>query len=126
MVPQPHYERSELLDRRVMGLLSMKLGKIWFGSTLWNDEDTQMWLSHGLPAFLSLRFYEFKYGKNGGIFDFINWMNPEFREHFIEEMARNNDLELIKPIATSFRENPAACLSTRSERKHFWKDFKIL
>ncbi|MGA1484633.1 MAG: M1 family aminopeptidase [bacterium] len=107
MVPQPHYERSELLDRRVMGLLSMKLGRIWFGSTLWNDEDTQMWLSHGLPTFLSLRFYEFKYGKNGGIFDFINWMNPEFREHFIEEMARNNDLELIKPIVTSFRENPA-------------------
>ena len=107
MVPQPHYERSELLDRRVMGLLSMKLGRIWFGSTLWNDEDTQMWLSHGLPTFLSLRFYEHKYGKNGGIFDFINWMNPEFREHFIEEMARNNNLELLKPIVTSFRENPA-------------------
>ena len=107
MVPQPHYERSELLDRRVMGLLSMELGRIWFGSTLWNDEDTQMWLSHGLPTFLSLRFYEHKYGKNGGIFDFINWMNPEYREHFIEEMARNNDLELIKPIVTSFRENPA-------------------
>ncbi len=107
MVPQPHYERSELLDRRVMGLLSMKLGRIWFGSNLWNDEDTQMWLSHGLPTFLSLRFYEHKYGKNGGIFDFINWMNPEYREHFIEEMARNNELELIKPIVTSFRENPA-------------------
>jgi hypothetical protein len=107
LVPQPHYERSELLDRRVMGLLSMKLGRIWFGSTLWNDADTQMWLSHGLPIYFSLHFYEQKYGKNGGIFDFINWMNPEFKEHFIEEMARNNDLELLKPITSSFRENPS-------------------
>ena len=90
-----------------MGLLSMKLGRIWFAPLCWNDEDTQMWLSHGLPTFLSLRFYEHKYGKNRGIFDFINWMNPEFREHFIEEMARNNNLELLKPIVTSFRENPA-------------------
>ncbi|MAC44347.1 MAG: hypothetical protein CL913_10470 [Deltaproteobacteria bacterium] len=107
MVTQPHYKRSELLDRRVLGLLSMKLGRIWFGSTLWNDKDTQMWLNHGLPIYFSLHFYEHKYGKNGGIFDFINWMNPEFREHFIEEMARDNDLELLKPIASSFRENPA-------------------
>ena len=114
MVPQPHYERSKLLDRRVLGLLSMKLGQIWFGSTIWNDVDTQMWLNHGLPIYFSLHFYEHKYGKNGGIFDFINWMNPEFREHFVEEMARNTDLELLKPIVSSFRENPATQAQLRA------------
>ena len=68
-------------------------------------------------------------------------MNPEFREHFIEEMARNNNLELLKPIATSFRENPATQAHLRAvnykaasvismleyevEREHFLEDFNF-
>lgn len=107
LVPQPHYERSEMLDRRVVGLVTMRLGQIWFGETIWNNEDTQMWLSRGLPVFLSLRFYEQRFGRDAGIFDFINWMNPQFREHFIEEMAREGKKELQKPIVYSFRDNPA-------------------
>jgi hypothetical protein len=107
LVTRPHYERTEFMDRRVLGLFTMGLGKLWFGETIWHNEDSQMWLSRGIPIFLSMRFYEQKFGRDAGIFDFINWMNPQFKEHFVEDMARSGKLELLRPIASSFRENAA-------------------
>ena len=54
-VPLPNYKRSELMDRQALGFLTRSLGKLWFGESIWNDQEKQLWLSLGIPAFLGLR-----------------------------------------------------------------------
>ncbi|MGA0350826.1 MAG: M1 family aminopeptidase [bacterium] len=103
LIPLPNYKRSGFLDRRVLGLVSLSLGQLWFGEKIWNDEDLGLWISKGIPAFLGLRFFEQHYGKDAGIFGFIDWMNPRFREHFIEDMALSNNEETAHPIYASFQ-----------------------
>ena len=83
----------------------MSLGQLWFGEKVWNDEDLELSISRGIPAFLGLRFFEQHYGKDAGIFGFIDWMNPRFREHFIEDMALSNNEETAHPIYASFKES---------------------
>ena len=103
LIPLPNYKRSGFLDRRVLGLVSLSLGQLWFGEKIWNDEDLELWISRGIPAFLGLRLFEEHYGKDAGIFGFIDWMNPRFREHFIEDMALSKKEETSHPIYASFQ-----------------------
>lgn len=98
LVTTPHYQRTSILDRRVLGFFTRGLGELWFGETVWHNLDHQLWLSRGMGTFFGLRFYTHKYGPDAGIFDFIDWINPHYREHFIEEMARNIKNELKRPI----------------------------
>lgn len=101
LVPTPHYQRTALMDRRVLGFFSRGLGGLWFGETVWNNTDTQLWLSLGLPGFLGLNFYEFKYGKDAPIFEFIDWLNPHYKEHFFESMVSNIRPEFRIPLLSS-------------------------
>ncbi len=112
LVTTPHYERTGLLDRRVLGFYSRGIGEMWFGESVWHNNDTQLWLSRGLGTFFSLRFYAHKYGNDGGIFDFIDWLNPRYREHFVEVMARNIKRELQQPIISPVQV-PAKTSETR-------------
>ncbi|MBF0289789.1 MAG: BamA/TamA family outer membrane protein [SAR324 cluster bacterium] len=98
LVTTPHYQRTSILDRRVLGFFTRGLAELWFGETVWHNMDDQLWLSRGMGTFFGLRFYAHKYGSDAGIFDFIDWINPHYREHFIEEMARNIKNELKRPI----------------------------
>ncbi len=113
LVPTPHYKRTEVLDRRVISFLTRGMGELWFGETVWHDLDSQLWLSRGLGTFLSLRFYTHKYGSDAGIFDFIDWLNPRYREHFIEKMARNIKKELQQPIISSVQKSSTKHYETR-------------
>lgn len=102
LVPTPNYRRSAFLDRRVQGLFLRGVGKIWFGEQVWNDDNAQLWLSYGLPAFLGLQFYEEYYGKDARIFDFWDWFNPHFREHFYEQMSHQLPQKKQQGIMTPF------------------------
>lgn len=106
LVTIPHYKRTKILDRRVLGFFTRGLGKVWFGETVWNNQDKQLWLSRGLPAFLSLKYYEYKFGHDARLFDFIDWLNPSYKEHFYESMVRRIRPEFDVPIITSVQEFP--------------------
>lgn len=105
LVSTPHYKRAGIMERRIMGFFSRGLGELWFGETVLHHLDTQLWLSRGLTAFFSLRFYKESYGPDSGIFDFIDWLNPRYREHFYEYMAREIPKELQFPIISSIHDN---------------------
>ena len=51
LVPLPNYKRSKFLDRQAFGFLTRRLAQLWFGESVWNDHDKQLWLNMGLPAF---------------------------------------------------------------------------
>jgi hypothetical protein len=106
LVPIPNYKRSEFLDRQALGFLTRRLAQLWFGESVLNNQDTQLWLNLGLPAFLGLRFFQEKYGPDAGIFDSFDWLNPKYRDHFYENMANTVSPELSYPILSSFRNNP--------------------
>lgn len=105
LITAPHYKRTALFDRRVLAFFTRGLGELWFGETVWHNKDHQLWLSRGLSTFLGLKFYAYKYGADAGIFNFIDWINPRYREHFIENMARNIRQDLQQPIISSIQEN---------------------
>ncbi|MBF0350769.1 MAG: BamA/TamA family outer membrane protein [SAR324 cluster bacterium] len=98
LVTIPHYKRSTFMDRRVLGFFSRGMAELWFGEKVWANEDTQLWLHMGLPAFFSLKFFEYKYGLDARIFDFFDWLNPHYREHFFESMVRGVNPALEVPI----------------------------
>jgi len=104
LMTTPHYERSNFLDRRVLGFLTRNIGELWFGESVWNNRDRQLWLNMGISAFLNLKFFSYKFGNDAGIFDFIDWINPHYREHFFESMFRNMRQELQIPIISSLHE----------------------
>lgn len=108
LVTTPHYQRTGLLDRRVLGFFAQSLGELWFGETVWHNSNEQLWLSRGFGTFFSLRYYEHKYGSDAGIFDFIDWVNPRYREHFVESMARGIKPELQVPIVSPIQGNHKA------------------
>ncbi|SVC50899.1 uncharacterized protein METZ01_LOCUS303753, partial [marine metagenome] len=110
LIPVANYKRSFWFDRRVQGLVSLSLGKLWFGEKVLHHRDMGLWLTNGIPAFLGLRFYEHQYGSGSGIFNFINWMNPRFRDHYVEGMALEVPEDYKEPILSSFKET----LSPRS------------
>ncbi len=104
LVPLPNFKRSSILDRRVLGFLSRGFGQLWFGESVWNNRDRELWLNLGLPAFLGLRFYQHEFGVDAGIFNFPDWMNPRYREHFFEDIALGIPENMSYPILSSFRE----------------------
>ena len=106
LVPIPNYKKSEFLDRQALGFLTRRLAQLWFGESVLNDHDKQLWLNMGLPAFFGLRFFQEKFGPEAGIFNTIDWLNPRYRDHFFEDMANSVTTELDYPILSSFRENP--------------------
>ncbi len=106
LVPLPNYKRSEFLDRQALGFLTRRLSQLWFGESVLNDHDKQLWLNMGLPAFFGLRFFQEKFGPESGIFDTIDWLNPRYRDHFFENMVNSVVDELNYPILSSFRDNP--------------------
>ncbi len=113
LVPTPHYQRTEIMDRRIFTFLIRGLGTMWFGETVWHHHDTQQWLRLGVSAYLSLKFFETQYGSNAGIFDFIDWLNPRYKEHFFEEMVRTIPTEQQKPIISSLQEAPQTSVLLR-------------
>ena len=106
LVPSPNYRRSGLTDRQALGFLTRRLAQLWFGESVWSNEDTQQWLNLGLPAFFGLRFFQHKFGQDAGIFDTFDWMNPRYRDHYFESMVNSISPKLSYPILSSFRENP--------------------
>jgi len=105
LIPLPNYKRSEFLDRQALGFLTRSLSQLWFGESVWNNKDKELWLNMGLPAFFGLRFFQEKFGTEAGIFESIDWLNPRYRDHFFEDMANPIAAEFNYPIASSFREN---------------------
>ena len=106
LVPIPNYKKSELLDRQALGFLTRSLGQLWFGESIWNDKDNQLWLNLGIPAFLGLRFFNYKYGMDAGIFNTIDWLNPLYKDHYFENMVNSVPPKMKYPILSSFRKNP--------------------
>ena len=105
-IPFPNYKRSELMDRQALGFLTRSLGKLWFGESIWNDQEKQLWLSLGIPAFLGLRYFQYKFGSDSGIFDNIDWLNPRYKDHYFEKMVNSIPPKKNYPIISSFRKNP--------------------
>ena len=106
LVPLPNYKRAGFMDRQALGFLTRRLAQLWFGESVWSNEDTQQWLNLGLPAFFGLRFFQYKFGQDAGIFDTFDWMNPRYRDHYFESMVNSISPKLSYPILSSFRENP--------------------
>jgi hypothetical protein len=79
---------SALLDRIFLARLSRAVARVWFGQTVWANEDREAWLPLGLPGYFSLRFFESLYGWDGHIHDIANWLSPNYREHFFEAPVR--------------------------------------
>ena len=106
LVPRPNYESAELMDRQALGFMTRRLAQLWFGESVWSNEDTQQWLNLGLPAFMGLCFFQHKFGPETGIFDAFDWLNPRYRDHYFESMANSISPKLSYPILSSFRKNP--------------------
>lgn len=105
LVSTPHYHRTQVLDRRVLGFFSRGLAQLWFGETVFNNENHQLWVSRGLTSFFGLKFFQHKFGQDAGIFDWINWLNPRYKEHFYEEMVRSINRKLLVPIVHPIQDN---------------------
>ncbi len=108
LIPTANLQRSAFLDRRAVSFLTRALGQLWFGEWLQADTNRDLWLRLGFPAFLGLRYFEDRYGTDATIFDFWDWLNPRYREHFYELPVRSIRNELLRPIATAFRSAPAS------------------
>ena len=108
LIPTANLQRSTFLDRRSVSFLTRALGQLWFGEWLPADRNRDLWLRLGVPAFLGLQYFEDRYGADATIFDFWDWLNPRYREHFFEQPIRGIRHELLRPIATSFRTAPAS------------------
>ena len=106
LVQLPNYKRAKLIDRQALGFLTRRLAQLWFGESVWSNDDTQQWLNLGLPAFMGLRFFQYKFGPDAGIFDAFDWLNPRYRDHYFESMANSISPKLRYPILSSFRNNP--------------------
>ena len=106
LVPLPNYRHASLMDRQALGFMTRRLAQLWFGESVWSNEDTQQWLNLGLPAFMGLRFFQHKFGPDAGIFDLFDWLNPRYRDHYFESMANSISPKLSYPILSSFRMNP--------------------
>lgn len=103
LLPTLNLQRSSFLDRRAVAFLSRSLAQLWFGEQVHADEDADLWLRLGLPAFLGMRYFEMRYGKDANIFDTVDWLNPRYREHFYEQMTRGIRTELLQPIENRLR-----------------------
>ncbi len=100
---------SPFLDRVFVGTLSGALGRIWFGETVWSDEDREAWLPLGFSGYLALDFFQSLYGWDAPIQTIADWLSPRFREHFFEAPVRGmiRDGE-DAPLLISLSEYPRA------------------
>jgi len=106
LVPLPNYKKSRIMDRQALGFLTRSLAQLWFGESVWNDEDKELWLNLGIPAFLGLRYFQYKFGSDAGIFDAVDWLNPRYRDHYFENMVSSIPPKMTYPILSSFKRNP--------------------
>ena len=90
VIPLVYYKNPRILNRLFLGRLSQAMAEIWFGETVWANRDTETWLHLGVTGFLSLEFFEHRYGPDAGIHDLVDWLSPKFREHFFETAVLNN------------------------------------
>ena len=105
LVPLPNYKRSKLMDRQALGFFTRRFAQLWFGESIWNDEDKQLWLNLGIPAFLGLRYFQHRFSPDAGIFDAMDWLNPRYREHYFENMVTSISPKMSYPIVSSFQQN---------------------
>lgn len=79
---------TSLMDRLFVGTLAAALARVWFGETVWCDEDREAWLPLGFSGYLALDFFEALYGWDARIHTITDWLSPRFREHFYESPVR--------------------------------------
>ncbi|MDH4225748.1 MAG: M1 family aminopeptidase, partial [Deltaproteobacteria bacterium] len=107
LIPKGYYQNSRLLDRLYVGFLSSALARMWFGSTVWADENREAWLSYGLSGYFSLEYFDSLYGFDAPIHTITDWLAPRYREHYFEDPVR--DLlrsETDSPLAATWEDNP--------------------
>ncbi len=89
LIPAVHRHDDPILDRVYTAKLARAIAQVWFGETVWADEDREAWLPLGMSGFLALDFFESLWGWDGRVHSLADWLNPRYREHFIEAPVRN-------------------------------------
>ena len=107
IIPMAHFKNNPILDRVYTSKLARAIAEVWFGNTVWANQDSQAWLHLGLTGYLSLEFFRFLYGWDAGIHDLVDWLNPKYREHYFEAKVvaqiRNED---DVPLTASLHNHP--------------------
>jgi hypothetical protein len=103
LIPKVHRHDNPILDRVFTSRLAWALGRIWFGQTVWADEDREMWLPTGVSGYLALEFFESLWGFDARIHTITDWLNPRYRENFLESPVRallmgNEDAPLLLSV----------------------------
>lgn len=89
LIPAVHRHDDRILDRVYTAKLARAIAQVWFGETVWADEDREAWLPLGMSGFLALDFFESLWGWDGKVHTLADWLNPRYREHFIEAPVRD-------------------------------------
>lgn len=89
LIPKVHRHDDPLLDRLYTAKLARAIARVWFGETVWANEDREAWLPLGMSGYLALEFFESLYGWDGRIHTITDWLNPRYREHFLEAPVRD-------------------------------------
>ena len=89
LIPKVHRHDDPLLDRLYTAKLARAIARVWFGETVWANEDLQAWLPLGISGYLALEFFESLWGWDGRIHTITDWLNPRYREHFLESPVRD-------------------------------------
>ncbi|MDH4121803.1 MAG: hypothetical protein OEV94_08885 [Deltaproteobacteria bacterium] len=87
-IPQEWYRNSRLLDRLLMGKLTVAMGHMWWGETVWSDRLHSAWISDGLAGYYSLVYFQELYGWDAPVQTVGDWLAPRYREHYFEVPSR--------------------------------------
>ena len=104
VVSRAYAHNPPLLDRVYADALARALGQVWFGETVWNDNEREAWLRLGFSGYLALRFFEARYGWDSRMHPTVDWLSPRHREHHFEAPVRalmraQNDAPLLIPLS---------------------------
>ena len=116
LIPKVYRHNNAILDRVFTARLAWALGRIWFGQTVWSNEDRELWLPAGASGYAALMFFESLWGWDARIHTLSVWLNPRYRENFLEDPVRdlmmgNADAPLLISVTRYPYRQPALTVS---------------
>lgn len=89
IIPQHEYEQTVFTERVLATRIMRALAQLWFGGATLIDPERESWLRYGLGGYLALEYFEARYGEDARIHGVVDWLNPHYREHFLERPLRD-------------------------------------
>jgi len=104
-IPRELHKFPNLLKRLVESIVVHEISHLWWGVGLTYNFDKDNWIGEGLASYVSLAYFEEKYGREENTFTWPKWLpNMDFGEYFTELPYREIAVrDWDRPITESAR-----------------------